>query len=759
MTQRSPSTDDQLVEKLLDAWEEANEHGKDMTVEDICEDYPDLLPEVRDRASRLQRVDRLFDVTTEIGGLNDMDETAPPENVLNLTNSVRDLRYLARGGLGLVFTGTQEHLRRPVAVKFLKPEHCHSAESLKRFRVEAEITSRLDHPGVIPVYSIGDTDNGQPCYAMRYVEGATLKDRALEFRDAVLKTGFNADRNRDLRRILTAFLSACRTIDYAHSRGIIHCDIKPENIMIGEYGETIVLDWGLALIVGRGEHHKKLGKETIVSPEMGKRSDTTPVGGTPLFMSPEQFTGGMELGPAADIYSLGTTLYYLLTGRAPYDAKQSLSEIRTDVLRGDAPRPRNLHRWISPPLEAICMKAMEVDWRKRYATAAQLGNEIENYLADERVEAYGETFSRKVARWMRRHRITVQAVSASMIVLLVVLAFSLFGISRSAHTEHLARVAADAAREDSIRLSAYSAAQTVGSRLSERFRILELEASNPKLVSLLDTWDSDKAGDTKNSEFDFSGLQTELMRIHLSHDAATGAKTWFLCDADGLQVARVPAKSSIGTSNYAFRDYFHGNGVDLEPGETGSPQSHILDLHRSVIYSSSNTSDLKFALTIPVWSHRDISRQRKFLGVLGMSIGLNDFCEMPSMSESNDLGIRIVDLRQNNIDDLNGRGIVVYDSTQLDKNFKPTMLPEPWQEEMNASRERIVRRYHERVSPNILEWTHAMNQTAAEESAGETVAASELAIFSPVVIPGREVEVSDTGLGVIVFDSSAPESR
>ena len=161
------------------------------------------------------------------------------------------VRYHAKGGLGEVFVARDTELNREVALKEIQPDYADDPSSRTRFVVEAEITGGLEHPGIVPVYGLGHYDNGRPFYAMRFIKGDSLKDAIDQFHTAETPTRDPGERVLALQKLLRRFLDVCDAIEYAHSRGILHRDLKPNNVMVGKYGETLVVDWGLAKSVGR----------------------------------------------------------------------------------------------------------------------------------------------------------------------------------------------------------------------------------------------------------------------------------------------------------------------------------------------------------------------------------------------------------------------------------------------------------------------------------------------------------------------------
>ena len=245
-------------------------------------------------------------------------------------------RYLierphARGGLGVVFVARDKELNRKVALKHIQDKHADDPTSRSLFLQEGEITGALEHPGIVPIYGLGQYANGRPFYAMRFVQGDNLKAAIERFHrpPTPLSAG---ERNVAFRGLLGRFLDVCNAVAYAHRRGVLHRDLKPGNIMLGEFGETLVIDWGMAKVLkvaegGRQPLDPTASTEPVALPRqeepvMPAHEALATVGrgahGTPGYMSPEQAAGRSdELGPATDIYSLGAILFHLLTGRPP----------------------------------------------------------------------------------------------------------------------------------------------------------------------------------------------------------------------------------------------------------------------------------------------------------------------------------------------------------------------------------------------------------------------------------------------------------
>ena len=269
------------------------------------------------------------------------------------------VKELGRGGMGTVYLAEDRELDRLVAVKVLNTPDVTDDLRQRMFR-EAQIIARLEHPGIVPVHDVGTLPDGRIFYAMKFVRGNRIDEYAA---------------GASLRDRLRKFQAVCDAVAFAHAHGVIHRDLKPQNIMIGSFGEVLVMDWGVAKI--RDDPRQSAVFNT---------SDGTVIG-TRNYMSPEQARGEVEIDERADVYSLGAVLNFLLTGQK-----------------------------VTKPAKAICLKATAQTPGDRYASASELSADIGRLLDAEPVSAYRENALEKAGRWIGKNRFLVLLVLAYLLM-------------------------------------------------------------------------------------------------------------------------------------------------------------------------------------------------------------------------------------------------------------------------------------------------------------------------------------------------------
>lgn len=348
----------------------------------------------------------------------------------------RSVRTLAQGGMGQIDIVHDKHLGREIALKTLLPGRVQGATLTRtkegaptmdlltvpiiaRFLQEAHVTGQLEHPAIIPIYEMGYRDDGTLYYTMRFIKGQSIQDKLKDCKDL-----------KDRLQILTHFLDICQAMAYAHSRGVIHRDLKPMNVMVGEFGETTVIDWGIAKVRGEQDLHAQNMREVVKKMEVGGTQATvqTMYGatmGSPYYMPPEQAAGRTdEINERADIYALGAILYVILAGQPPYHG-MNVREFLAKV--GDFPPKPVLEIEPNAPKElaAVVAKAMAKDPKDRYQTAGELADEVQNFLSGGLVSAYDYNFSELLRRFYKKHKRVIQtAASLSAALLVVIVAYS-----------------------------------------------------------------------------------------------------------------------------------------------------------------------------------------------------------------------------------------------------------------------------------------------------------------------------------------------
>ena len=304
-----------------------------------------------------------------------------------LLGNYQILEEIGRGGMGVIYRARQRHSRRIVALKRILSCHADSRETLMRFRREAQAAANLDHPNILPIYEVSESEEGLPFFSMKFAGGGSLLEAAPALRS-------------EPRRAVALMAKVARAVQYAHDQGILHRDLKPGNILLDGNSEPLVSDFGLAKWL-----------EPI-----GDLTRTPSIFGTPGYIAPEQVKGSAgKLTPAADVYSLGAVLFHLLTGRAPFTGEHALKVIQQAAEKA-APKLRTLAPGLDRDLETICAKCLENEPGSRYHSAAELAEDLERWLEGRSIVARPVSPPVRLWRWSRRN-----PVVAGMAALLLML--------------------------------------------------------------------------------------------------------------------------------------------------------------------------------------------------------------------------------------------------------------------------------------------------------------------------------------------------
>ncbi len=340
------------------------------------------------------------------------------------------LGEVARGGMGTILRAWDDDLRRNLALKVLSDEHVDADDPdasttplAARFREEAQVTGQLDHPGVVPIHELGEDEKGRPFFAMRLVRGRTFGD--------IITLVHGGHEGWTQTRALGVLLKVCEAVAFAHEKGVVHRDLKPANLMIGRFGETYVMDWGLARIMdqessGDSIEDSALSSISIVHTDRKQSSDSETmygaVVGTPSYMPPEQALGKLdELDERTDIFALGAILYHLLSGHPPYveEGARVPSHLILKWVVDGPPKPLSE---VAPrahgELAAICEKAMARKPEQRYASTLALAEDLQAYVEGRVVSAYEGGAAAEFKKWVVRNKGMAVATAAAVLAIL-----------------------------------------------------------------------------------------------------------------------------------------------------------------------------------------------------------------------------------------------------------------------------------------------------------------------------------------------------
>ena len=454
------------------------------------------------------------------------------------------LAEVARGGMGVVYRARQISLNRTVAVKMILAGQLSGDAAVKRFRAEATAVARLQHPGIVAAHEVGEI-SGTHFFSMAFVEGRNLAELS---RTAPLPA----------RRAARYVWEAAEAIEHAHRQGVIHRDVKPSNLLIDQDDRVRVTDFGVACCLEAGPDATASGA----------------VLGTPGYMSPEQASGQRSrLGPAADVYSLGATLYALLTGRPPFQADTPLETLRQVVNELPA-RPRVLNRNIPTDLETVALKCLHKEPTQRYASAQALADDLRRFLDGQPVHARPSGPLYRAWRWARRNPAQAAlSLFAGLLALVLV----------SAATLRLADAQSAAELEEQRRAAALNLIQSDARHQAERMRIELRELSRPvwelarrdtNLINALRRRDISAAAE--HMQRAAKAVNAGESDLHWFNQTAP-FESWFLLDTDGTLLARWPAM--VTNANFKHRDYFQGAFTNA--GSTGLGAVHVSQAFKS----------------------------------------------------------------------------------------------------------------------------------------------------------------------------------
>jgi len=460
---------------------------------------------------------------------------------------------IGRGGMGIVYKVHQQSLDKIVAIKTITKGPFATPAAIERIRKEAQRAARLRHPHIVTVHQVAEYQ-GQHFFVMEYIEGQSL-------------AALVGDKPLPVTQAAEYVRTIADAIHYAHQRQILHCDLKPANILLDEHGKPCVSDFGLA---------KRLGENARYLP-------TSAGGGSPGYMAPEQVVGS-ELTTATDVYGLGGILYKLVTGSSPFQARTVLETLK--MVREELPLPpgeRNPD--VDKDLEAICLKCLNKDKDQRYGSAYGLARELDRYLAGEETSARRWSGRKRSIQWCRRNPLAAGLVSAVVVISILTLSMAL----------STAQARKRAQLQEALQSNSFAArdlARTALLQLRDLSDVVEEAARDAAIPEMFGKQDD-------------GGLQLYTERICRADPVAFATCT--ALNADGIQIARHDESGQeTGPTRYdfAWRDYF--SGTKDHDGLQGRSSVHISRVYRSQI-----DDRFKFALSAPV-----IDGGRRLRGVI-----------------------------------------------------------------------------------------------------------------------------------------------
>ena len=544
------------------------------------------------------------------------------------------LNEIARGGMGVVFRARHLNLNRTVALKMILDARLCSDQAIARFRTEAAAAAQLEHPGIVPIYEVGEID-GQHFFSMMLIETGCLKTRM--HRQQLTP--------RESAQILSRI---ARIVQFAHSRNIVHRDLKPGNVLIDEDGQPRLTDFGLAKDLTDHSHLTSDGQ----------------VMGTPSYMSPEQATGRSEqVGPASDVYALGAILYHLLTGNPPFHEGSILKTLQ-QVVAEEPVSPRKHNPQIGLDLTTICLKCLEKAPELRYASAGELADDLDGYLRGEPISARAISWPERARRWCRRNPAPFYGTCTTLVISCAAILYA--AITFEQEVDAFAATLDDVAWR-SLYETADWVADSAERELQTKFRQVESAARSPVLkehlkaivrdpdiyrrtqndiesweqasrqstlgpdnrlpdvLMPLQRWISSDPGWTDGQAPQLPGQGPKLLGYD-SPETTRNVIAWWVCGPDGYQIARSPWIAAQ-QRDFSFRSYFTGRDRDV-PASTATEIIWSLEdrPRMSAVFRTQQSNYWVLAISAPIWD------DDRFLGVVGIFLRLGSFLERPEQN-------------------------------------------------------------------------------------------------------------------------------
>jgi tRNA A-37 threonylcarbamoyl transferase component Bud32/tetratricopeptide (TPR) repeat protein len=402
------SDQERQLDEVIASYLEAEESGQALDPETLLSRHPELAAGLRQFFANREQLDRLAAPLRSLVQSPGAEEVSPPGDLAVDFGGYTLLTVLAQGGMGVVFKARQKSPNRLVALKSIRADRLASDSDVRRFRNEAETVANLDHPHIVPIYEVGEA-NGQLYFSMKLMEGGSLGEHLRQFQN-------------DPKAAARLLITIARAVHHAHQRGVLHRDLKPSNILLDTRGQAHVSDFGLA---------KRVGLDATLT-------DTGAIVGSPSYMAPEQARGKKgTTTTATDVYGLGAILYAVLAGRPPFQDDTPLDTL-AQVQGREPERLSGLNRHVDRDLETICLKCLEKEPNRRYASAEAVADDLERWLAGKPIAAQSVGRLEQLWRWCKRNRALAVAVSLISFAMCAVTVMSiLFAIREAAHAQLL----------------------------------------------------------------------------------------------------------------------------------------------------------------------------------------------------------------------------------------------------------------------------------------------------------------------------------